>query len=334
MPVTPRATRLPSLLLLTAMLLPAGPTLGACPANLCDCLGTAGTFSAVASGRIKAKTSKLRVSGSPYEVPMTILGDSCATLGQFGGTSDVPAETGLLAFLFAGPGTAVKFQARKFYGVLEPGVYVHGDVATGGGAILGVDATIIDGVSDTTGTHPSISRCQQAPPAVAAAAAALAALTPTVSLGKLLVRGGSDNPYVITTGPGVTVASAERIGVKSARVDGYPDGSELDIQVDSATEAFVINTPKLAIGKLCTITASDPTKVIINVTGPGGRVAIDNDAVVDVPVLAPERKITVGANATTGNLYGKDVQVKGGNVAPTLFCSPSGAFLDGDLPAS
>ena len=333
MPAITRANRLRSLLLVAVTLVPIVSAWGACPDNLCDCLGAAGTFSVLASGRMKAKTSKVSVSGSPYQVPMEILGDACMTLGQFGGDSDVPAETGLLAFLFAGPGPAVKFQAKKFYGVLEPGVYVHGDVATAGGTILGLAATIIDGTPDTTGSHPSVGRCQQGAAAVGSASAALAALTPTVTLGKLIVKGGSGTPYVITAGPGVTVATAERITVKAARVDGYPDGSEIDIETDSATQAFIINTPKLAVGKLSTITATDPTKVIINVTGPGGRVAIDNNASIDVAVVAKDRKITVGANATTGNLYGKDVQVKGGSVAPTLYCSPSGAFVDRDTAA-
>jgi hypothetical protein len=311
-------------------LCPLRVALAVCPDSLCDCLGSAGTFSTVASTKVKVAIAKVSSSGSAYKIPAQIVGDTCAAEGQFAGDAEAPVETDSLLLLAPAPDKAVKFKAKKFYGILEPGVFVHGDVGTAGGSVLNAEAAVIDGVIDVTGTLPAVARCQQAQLDLATAASTLGGLTPTMSLGSVQAKGGGDAPTIITAPPGVTVATADSIQVKAAKVDGYPEGSEIDIEMDSATEAFIINTPTLKVGKFCTITATDPTKVIINVVGPGGRVGIDANAVIDVAVLAKDRKITAGADAITGNLYGIGVQVKGANVASTLACSPSGAFIDPD----
>lgn len=330
----PSTARLRSVILalMFTCLCPLRSALAACPASLCDCLGAAGTFSTVASTKVKVATAKVSFSGSAYKIPAELVGDTCATVGQFAGDGEAPTETDSLLLLTPAPDKAVKFKAKKFYGILEPGVFVHGDVGTAGGSVLNAEAAVVDGVIDTTGTLPAVARCQQAQLDLVTAGTTLGGLSSTLSLGKILAKGGEGEPTIITAPPGVTVATADSIQVKAAKVDGYPEGSEISIETDSATQAFIINTPMLKVGKFCTITATDPTKVIINVTGPGGRVGIDAYAAIDVAVVAKDRKITAGAEATTGNLYGVAVQVKGSSVAPTLACSPSGAFLDASPP--
>jgi hypothetical protein len=81
-------------------------------------------------------------------------------------------------------------------------------------------------------------------------------------------------------------------------------GSELDINLDPATDSVIINiTGKFAVGDSCTIAVNggDIEAVIINVADTGPAIKIKSNATIDPAILAPSRKIVAGI-AGTGNL--------------------------------
>ena len=281
-------------------LCPLRVALAVCPDSLCDCLGSAGTFSTVASTKVKVAIAKVSSSGSAYKIPAQIVGDTCAAEGQFAGDAEAPVETDSLLLLTPAPDEAVKFKAKKFYGILEPGVFVHGDVGTAGGSVLNAEAAVVDGVIDVTGTLPAVARCQQAQLDLATAASTLGGLTPTMSLGSVQAKGGGDAPTIITAPPGVTVATADSIQVKAAKVDGYPEGSEIDIEMDSATQAFIIEHADAEGREILHHYGDRSDEGDHERRRPRGPCGIDADAVIDVAVLAKDRKITAGADAIDG----------------------------------
>jgi hypothetical protein len=308
---------------LATLLLAARPVRGVCPDDLCDCLPSAGAFNIVASGALKAQTGKYSVAGSPYIVEAILTNDACATTGKVQGRNDAPTQTSNLTFLAPLGDTAVKFRTKVIYGYTGLGVEVTGDVATGGGAVAGQSFAMISGVVDTSGSHSSIAPCQQALIDLPSASALLGALTPTQTLGDVVVKGGTAAPFQITAGPGVNVISATKIAVAAKSGGTSPDPSSLIIQTDPGTTAVVINTLKLTVGKTCDISLADPadaSKVIINVTGSGGRVSVGREARIEVPVLSAQRKITLGQQGEATNLFGLSVTVKGGTVDDALAC--------------
>jgi hypothetical protein len=262
-----------------------------------------------------------------------VLGDVCALSAIVGGDAEEALTTVGNVAARAGAGLlGIRFKAVKIYGVLDPGSQVN-DVVTGGGSVINPQLAVIDGVIDTTGVHPLASRCAQGAIDVASAGTTLGGLTPTQTFEKLLANGGEETPLVVTAGPGLNVINATiEVGVVPKKVSGYPEPSELIIDMDPATTLVVINTPKLRVGKQCIIgvegAGADPAKVVINVTSLKG-VKLSQEADVQPVVLAPLSAVTVGQAVTSSSVFGRKVTVKGAEVGGILACSPSGAFLDG-----
>ena len=311
----------------------AGSTVAraACPDALCDCIGAAQNFDVLASDNLTISFGKISYSGYSYRVPVSVSAPSCGRVATIAGADDAFTEVGDIVAL-ATSGIGIKFKAVKISGVVDPGTEVIGDVATGGSTVIGQDLAILDGgPPDTSGTHPLLASCNQAISDLTTNAGILAALTPDQSPLKILANNGSDGPVVLDAGPGRTVISSPSVVVSPRKVSGYPEGSELTINMDADATLVVINTPKLSVGTQCAITVSgpgaDPSRVVLNVTSTKG-VKIGKEASIDPVVLAMQSAVTVNPTAETSSIYGRKTTVRGAEVGGVLSCSPSGAFLD------
>jgi len=315
----------------------ARPAAAVC-ANMCDCIGAAKDFDALANDKLVVSFGKVSVSGSAYRVETDVDGAVCGNLDTLVGAAD-EAETSVGDVVGrSGPGTtAIKFKGVRVYGELDPGVTVNGDVATGGGSVVNASLAIIEGNPDpdVSGNHPLVGSCRQGLSDLQTNSTELATLPATASIGVVVAKGGEEDVTVITTQPGVNIIHSDGIKVTPKHVSGYPEGSELTIDMDANATMVVINTPKLSVGKQCQITltgpGADPQHVVINVTSKSG-VKLSQESNVEVAILAPQSTVTALAAAEVSNLYGNKVTIKGaavsGNFGPP--CSPSGAFLESD----
>lgn len=290
-----------------------------CPDDICECIGEAGQF-ALVSTKAKIRQGVISASGYGEPVPTYIETSMCSSVGQVGGKSGGETEIEEDALFTAATEIAVKFSGSKFYGYSYPGAYIGGDVATGGGSIKGQSFADIGGEVDTTGAHPFIPDCALAISDAATGSAALAAVSPTQSLGDLIISDGSS--YDINVGSAeVAVIEVDKLIIKPLKMYGYAYGSTLNINLDG-TNSLVINAKKLAVGSSCQIiiNGGDVEDVIINVPGTGPSVRIARDAYVTVPILAPQRKIVASANSFCTNLFAGKLIVKGSTISETMFC--------------
>jgi hypothetical protein len=281
----------------------------ACPQNLCDCLGAATAFTVVGANDLLLRQGFVNSYGYPEISGTGIHGDVCGPKALASGQPSSGQRTDMdnLSVL-AGPGElAARFVTYDPQGIGTPGVRVPGVVATGGGSL---DGAVTAGSIDTTGTHPSIAACQQAVSDIQTASANLAALAPTQTLGKVVLRGETLDLYV---GPGVQVINAESITMRPKRLyaGGFPHFAEIMVHPQAGTEAVIINTGKLSMGGDCAFYYSgSPKKMIVNVPGPGRTVKIALYNSIDVPILAPERTVKVGV-AVIANIYAGKVMLRG-----------------------
>jgi len=303
-----------------AMAFAASPTLGQCPADICDCLGEAGQFDIV-TDELAAKSGKVSGGGESYRIGALVGASVCATVGKLAGRLEGEAEIGENLILAAPSGVAVTFKGYQEYGVPSPGVFIEGDLLSGGGSIAGAEYGLVAGTTDTTGTAPEVDECEQAQSDAASASAALAALPATQTIPGLTVE--NQMTANIDAGPGVNVIAIGDLVLKPQKITGYAYGSYLSINLDPLTTSVIINiSGKLAVGSYCEITidGGDVEDVIINVTGAKPTVKIKTGAYIAPAVLAPGRKLLVGSVAFTANLYGKKTTLKGTEVSETLLC--------------
>lgn len=290
-----------------------------CPDDICDCIGEAGDFALVAT-QAKIRQGVISASGYGEPVPTYIETSLCSTIAKVGGKLGGETQIEEDALFSAQSGIAVKFSGSKYYGYSYPGAYIAGDVATGGGSVKNASYAEVDGVIDDTGAHPFVPDCAQAISDASAGSTAIAALPATQKLGDLIVSDGSS--YDINVGSGeMSVIEIDKLIIKPLKMYGYAYGSTLNINLDG-TNSVVINAKKLAIGSACQIVVNDGDveDVIINVAGAGPSVRIARDAVVTVPILAPQRKIVAGANSFCTNLFAGKLIVKGSTISETMFC--------------
>ena len=308
-------------LLVWALVLATPVAAQTCPEDICECLGAAGDFSTVATAQAKVKSGKISVSGYGYAIPVFIEGSTCQPLGKYTGLAEGELDLGEDVVAAAPTGTALKFKGYKYYGYSYPGVFVAGDIATGGGTIKGQNYVELGGVIDTTGNHIQIADCANAITDVKNASATLAALPPTQTLGDVFI--GNGDTYTINVGTAETeVIEINKLVIKPRKYYGYAYPSYLEINLDITTGTAVINVnEKLAIGQACEIIVNgDIEDVIINVPGPGSSVRIGKQAIVPTAILAPDRKLNAGADAFCANLYAAKLNIKGASVSDTLFC--------------
>jgi hypothetical protein len=268
----------------------------ACPQDLCDCLGKASGYAVVA-------TEDVRVGGSSITFTR-LLETSCAPHLRIAGAASFNSDT-LTQSLFAtaGPGSAgVELRGR---------LRVLADVATGGGTIVQGPQATVSGAVDDTGGHPGVAACQEAIDEMTAAAATLAALAPTRDLGTITLR---DTDLTLTADPGVNVWTANSIRLLgSAAVGG---GAALTITLDPATDVVVINTPHFRARRAWI--DGDPQRVMINVTGTGDAVVIQDSGI--LPTVLAASRVVRQRIASDVNAFGRQVRIRGGHAVSFLDC--------------
>jgi len=307
--------------------LAAGPATAACPdpTNLCECLGQAGRYTAVAT-QLQVKSGKISYSGYAYPIPSFLEGSVCAQTGKIGGKAG--GETGISNNLLfaAGPGTnAAKFSGYKYYGYPYPGSYIEGDLATAGGLLTGLGFTEVAGETSTDGSYAEISSCTGALVDAASASTALAAFTPTQTLTDVTVTGG--DTFTITGGTGLNVVNVNSINVKPGRDDyGSPLPSTLELELPGPTDTMIVNVAtSLQVGNTSAIVivGGSPERVILNVHGGlASKVKIGGfEATVDPPILAPGAKLLAKGYSILSNLIGgSKSKIQGPEIADALLC--------------
>lgn len=296
-------------------LVPLAPVEAACP-NVCDCMGATKSFSLVAGKLMVLQEATWNDYGYSQLVETFVAGDICTPRLLASG----PAGYGTFmygALATNSKGTAASFRQKGPYQDYDTyGVQVD-LLATGGGAVKGL-ANLDYSYLDTTGTHPRVGDCRQAILDMKAASAAFDALPPTQVLGTFLVK---DDYATIEAGPGVNVIDMTRMLLLPGSSYGISGAAIVDIVTQEDTEAVIINTRGLVIGEYCQIYADDPTKVIINVVGPGPQVRISPFGLADLTILAPERTATVGlqlGDFAVGGLMAERVRLKGSTAYSNL----------------
>ena len=282
----------------------ARPVGAACPQVPCDCFGQAGQYSIVATEAATLNWGTYRSEGTTLYSGAN-LSAVCATTASLKGISAGPdsggaAEVGTLVAV-AGPGSqAVRASSRG-------GINVFADLlVTGGGVFSGADQADVQQL-DTSGTHAQVSACTQAMADVQSGAQTLAALTPTLDYGDIVLTG--DETLDINVGAGVTVIKARKILLRASPIS-YPP--VLRINTVPETESVIINTDELSAGYASEVQGS---KTIINVVGPGPSVRLTKYSGVSVPVVAPERIVKITVPFTTmASVYARRVFVRGGDV--------------------
>jgi cysteine-rich repeat protein len=292
-----------------------------CPQSLCTCLDDAGRFGLV-STKVDLKAGRLSASGYSYNIATLVSGSVCGVNGKFSGkldaTTDISGSVALTAP--AGRKAAGSFKGYKEYGVAQPGVFIGGDLVTGGGAISGEANVDVGGITNTTGAHALVNTCSLAMTDAQAASDYFLTLS-----GQTLpeIEVGAEDFTTINAGPGVQVYNVPAIIVKSKRYYGYPIGGVLEINVGPTTDVVVFNVEKkVSVGNAGSIVVTgDPAQVILNVYGERNSVKVGKEAVVDPPILAPGAKATLAVNSVVNNLLGTEkAGVKGGNVTDILAC--------------
>jgi hypothetical protein len=273
---------------------------------ICDTLGAAGDFIAVAEGRLLTKAGTGFV-GDP--IGSVFDGSVCATRAILQAVSvrgGVAPGLGSSPPVIAAAVSKTAIGIRSFHGEgTTAGNYFDGDLLTGGGGITGTPTEHF-GAVDTSGTDPRVERCRDAFDAARAASATFAALAPTLNLGKVYLR--RDEVLFIDARGGAVVqldsltsdATGGRFAGENRLCDrAYEDGHEpprIHI-VGNPADEVVINTPRLGLGS-CTQLDIEVEDVIVNVPGTGPTVRIGYGVGGDVlhsqlPILAPERNLVM-----------------------------------------
>lgn len=309
------------LLLLFGSLLVAGHARAACPDQLCDCLGEAAGYRAVAADRLRAGIGLALDTNPPMQLGSIIAGDLCAGRADLAESANDSTEIQGDLYVFAGAGSrAVRSRIAGPDGANT--VLVSGVIATGGGSVFGpVTANAID----TTGTHPGIASCQQAVGDMLAASQTLAALPATQIFDTIIAPVGED--LVVNAGPGVNVINV------AGKVTAW---GNLRFVLAPATDAVVVNAKTLFVSGAVSVEGGDETKVVINLTGRGRAVLVKTDATVAPLLLAPERVVKVSPRGDIAGALARRVFF-GGSFASQLHdvcpaASPSGAFVDAPAP--
>jgi hypothetical protein len=299
----------------------------ACPATLCDCLGEAGRY-ALLGDQVQVKSGRISFSGYGYNVPSIVEGSVCGATGKIGGKAGGETDVSADLLFTAGPGAiAAKFKGYKYYGYPYPGAFIGGDVATGGGSLVNTAFAEISGVTDTTGAYPEISSCSGALLDAAGASATLAALTPTQTLGDVLVAGGET--FTITGADGanvVNVVDVDSINVKSRNYDGYPIGGTLEISLPGPNDVMILNVAtSVQVGNAAGILVVDGTAENVIINAHGGKfskIKIGGyEAAIDAPILAPGSKVITKGDSYVANVIGgAKLKIAGPSIADVLFC--------------
>ena len=303
-----------------------------CPQKVCACIGEARRYAAVAVTDLKLRNHKINYGyGSFYTASPSSNGPVCAQTATAVGSRDGAADLNDF-FIAATGGAALKVKGK--YVPPDVLLYIDHDLVTGGGAIVAEPGSIhVGGVTDTTGTHPDATSCQQAIADAAAVSDELAALTPTKTLPAIVADGGYTGTVVLHVGPGVEVIETPSISIRPMKTYGrYYEGTELLIILEPFTQSVIINTRRLSLGPGCLISViGGSSAVLINMVD-GGPVKMNHDVNVEPAILGPRSNMIARYRTHTSALFGGKITLRGAGVNEGFYpspCSPGGAFLDG-----
>jgi len=245
------------------------------------------TFGVVADQLI----TKLSPSGDPGEPWGTsVYRLACTRRAKIAGTwidpSIIATETS---------GAAIRFT----HGTIAGSICwnrIFDDVITGGGGVTGIDPQCIDGMTDTSGTHPLVADCNQAFADRQAASDFFASQPPARELGTLVVP--VFTTYTLTTAPN-EVVHLDSLDVKGGYDPDFPllcyDYTALELAGGPA----VVNVDRVEIGPCVLVQVLDAV-VVLNVSGRGRPIKIGRGAVVEAPILAPARSVSVRGTVDDG----------------------------------
>jgi hypothetical protein len=191
----------------------------------------------------------------------------------------------------------------------------------------GVDPFDIEGVIDTSGTHPQVGACRDALSDARAASAAFAAMTPTQSFGRITVPLGEIFTIDARGGAVVDIESLTLVGPEiSGKVGygGYHNRSCYAVDFDEPSglevlyhpgDQVILNVERLTIGN-CSYIYDQPPEMVVNVPGRGPRVHFGIGSATFLNLLAPDRRVDVvgtGDDAGTypGRVWAKNVNLQG-----------------------
>jgi hypothetical protein len=302
--------------------LPLASWSATCPENITTCLGSASEFKVVGN-RVSILYGTFSNGSRQGSV---VDGSVCATTAKMKGGRDRLTSISGDVILLAESGTAVRFVAlRDNRGTKRPGTLIDGDVITAGGSIEGSEWAGVNGVVDTSGSHPKLDLCRQAMVDAAHAASVLGNLPATEDLGNLTVLPFETHTLAFT-GTSAQVKSA--VGMRL-----MPDDSLLGFDVADTVDSAIVNVERsVYVGYLADIDDVSLTfghGKVLNFPR-GGKVKVATLGGVGVTTLAPQARIKVLMRGFTCELYGREVVLKGAWLVDTCLppASPSGAFVD------
>jgi len=275
---------------------------------VCDALGRAASYGIIASKRLT-----VRVGYSYAIFGVEIVGSVCTTRAAIQLVDIEPVYTpqaNLVAL--KATGAAIGFHKPSFArrGALFDQNSIVGDLVTGGGHIGGA-ADYVEGVTDTSGTHPAVADCTQAIADAERASDTFAAMPATQVLGDVFVRLGEIRTIDATGGAVIQIDSLTLQDAPLHRDYGYPGDcgnapAQAGLYIQSNTgDPVIVNVHQLTVGNCAYIYGGFSMETIINVPGRGPRVrmGVQADMSAGPNVLAPQRSLTTGGGLTDYATY-------------------------------
>jgi hypothetical protein len=240
-------------------------------------------------------------------------------------------------------GTAIAFH-RAPASNENIGPFVDG-IVTGGGRVRLTgreDYSFID----TTGTHPDLAVCNAAIADTAAASSTFAALSPTHTLGDLLVPpdpSSSNFVNVDATGSPRPVLNFHDLFLADGPSNCWLTGSSgglLLINTDPGAEVVINVSGIFHLGNCALLDSFSADRLVVNVVGKGPQIIVGESAELGyhMGLLAPQRTVVTldgfGEATDIHQVWAKNVVLKGHNHVYSPMCdgaSPSGAFIDGPV---
>jgi hypothetical protein len=304
--------------------LPLASWAATCPENITTCLGSASEFQIVGARVFLLQGRWIYDDGVSFRLGSVVGGSVCATTAKVKGGSFLPTAISGDLILLAESGTAVRFVAGRVQGAKQARVNIEGDLITAGGSVQDPQWAIVDGVVDTSGSHPKLDLCRQAMVDAAQASSVLGNLPATEDLGSVTVL-PLDDLELAFTGTGAQVKSAVSIRLMSSE-------SSLRFDIADTVDCAIVNVERsVSVGRVAAVSAIIGTfgqGKVLNLPG-GGKVTALGFGDILATTVAPQGRIKATLGQTC-ELYGRDVLLKGAEATRTCLppASPSGAFVD------
>ena len=295
---------------LLAVAASAVPARAVCPDEPSQCLGDAGRFALVAREKAFLGVSRLSEDGFAFWAFTYVDGDVCAR--QVRAISPPPlaasGEPVFAANVAALATSGAGIVAKTAQGITAESVGLQTGVAATAGAF--VSPLVFADQIDTSGTHPLLATCESAIAAAAEAAATLAALPATGSLGSVVLAPGENR--TIELEDGVNVIDADKITLGASSLLSF-DGT--------APTWAIVRTRSLKTSQFADIETVAPILFLLDGRGAGVSIGPYSD-LFGVAILAPERSATLAGEAYLEGLWVKKATLRGVDLLPAGDYAP------------